>query len=399
MKAKTIITTLAILTFPVFLLGVAYRRSGTKEGPSSGDLYNGFGNNHGNYCKLHQSGRNYSEHPIVIYKNASIWNTHTPRDYYYFIKGLPEVECEVPCVFTWNESMVRDYADVYFWGSKPGNGCDGHSLNFYSTMESPARFKYETLDNLKNAGYDIVASMELDSDIPLTYVGKYVTDDFVKSKVLPKRGDAMVSLFISNCDAKERIEYLEELIKYGVTYHSFGKCLHNMDVANVTGTNKSSKNDVIMHYKFYFCFENSVYKDYVTEKVYQALLAGTVPIYYGAPNFADFVPRNSVIDVRSFSSPKELAEYLVMLDNNETEYNKYHAWRNDPKTSFPRKLRWILSYKPQKMLCNLCIRAADMNRLRYGLEWIPNDKRWAERPIDPNNPGKKKIFRSTFKKE
>ena len=375
MKTKVVILTLTLMVLPVIFFGAEYTMGIKPKG-----LYSEY--DHESFCKVHRAGRDYSKHPIVIYKNASIWNTHTPRDYYYWVKGLPKVDCEIPCIFTWDESMAREYTDVYFWDVKPGNDCDNHSLNFYSTMESPVRFKYEVLENLRK-GYDIVATMGLDSDIPLPYLSSGYFNKISKSKVLPKRQDAMMSFFISNCGAKDRLEYLNELIKYDVTYHSFGKCLHNMDVEKITGSSESKKNDVIKHYKFYFCFENSVYKDYVTEKVYHALDAGTVPIYYGAPNFADFVPKNSVIDVRKFASPKELAEYLVMLSNNEEEYNKYHAWRKDIKSSLPKKLREILTYEPKRMLCHLCIRAADINRMKYGLEKIPEDKMWDKDVVNP----------------
>ena len=131
-----------------------------------------------------------------------------------------------------------------------------------------------------------------------------------------------MSAFISNCESKERLEYLKELMGHNITVHSFGKCLHNADERVVTGLDRNDKQAAMKLYKFHFCFENSVYKDYVSEKVYNALSAGTIPVYYGAPNFADYVPRNSVIDVREFASPKALAEYLIMLSNNETEYCK-----------------------------------------------------------------------------
>lgn len=37
--------------------------------------------------------------------------------------------------------------------------------------------------------------------------------------------------------------------------------------------------------------------DYVTEKVYNGLQAGTLPVYWGATNIQDYVPRGSVVQV------------------------------------------------------------------------------------------------------
>jgi len=44
------------------------------------------------------------------------------------------------------------------------------------------------------------------------------------------------------------------------------------------------KGKLSFRYKFCIAIENSLAMDYVTEKVYDALAAGCVPIYYGAPN-------------------------------------------------------------------------------------------------------------------
>eukprot|EP00960_Hanusia_phi_P059267 764116-Hanusia_phi.AAC.5 len=49
--------------------------------------------------------------------------------------------------------------------------------------------------------------------------------------------------------------------------------------------------------------ENSFVDDYVTEKFYQALIAGSVPVYLGAPNIHEFAPSpNSFIDMRRCST-------------------------------------------------------------------------------------------------
>ena len=57
-------------------------------------------------------------------------------------------------------------------------------------------------------------------------------------------------------------------------------------------------------YKFYLSFENSLCRDYVTEKFYNALQFTTVPIVYGSANYSTVAPRKSYIDVRDFSSGK-----------------------------------------------------------------------------------------------
>ena len=57
-------------------------------------------------------------------------------------------------------------------------------------------------------------------------------------------------------------------------------------------------------YKFYLAFENSICRDYATEKFYNPLFFSTVPIVYGGADYDRFAPPHSYIDVRNFSSGK-----------------------------------------------------------------------------------------------
>jgi len=49
----------------------------------------------------------------------------------------------------------------------------------------------------------------------------------------------------------------------------------------------------------------------------------------GAPkvDYEKHAPEHSFIHVDDFSSPKELADYLNLLDQNDALYNQYFEWR------------------------------------------------------------------------
>lgn len=49
----------------------------------------------------------------------------------------------------------------------------------------------------------------------------------------------------------------------------------------------------------------------------------------GAPraDYEKHAPENSFIHVDDFASPKELADYLNLLHENDTMYNEYFEWR------------------------------------------------------------------------
>jgi len=73
----------------------------------------------------------------------------------------------------------------------------------------------------------------------------------------------------------------------------------------------------IAEYKFSLCFENIEFPGYVTEKMIDCLVAGVVPIYWGAPDIQDFVPKDCFIDARKFQSLNDLECYLERVSESE----------------------------------------------------------------------------------
>ena len=64
-------------------------------------------------------------------------------------------------------------------------------------------------------------------------------------------------------------------------------------------------------YRFYLAFENSMCRDYVSEKVFQRMADSLViPIVMGGANYSAHLPPHSYINVEDFKSPKELASHL-----------------------------------------------------------------------------------------
>lgn len=61
------------------------------------------------------------------------------------------------------------------------------------------------------------------------------------------------------------------------------------------------------NYKFCFCFENFAgYNGYISEKILDCFAAGIVPVYFGAPNIADWIPKSCFVDFRDFNSFESL---------------------------------------------------------------------------------------------
>jgi hypothetical protein len=113
-----------------------------------------------------------------------------------------------------------------------------------------------------------------------------------------------------------------------------GKVLYKSQISSVyrgaiPGTQKQA---VLSQYKFNFCLENTHgIKGLISEKIFDCFEAGTVPIYFGAPDIKEHIPENCFIDYGLFTSLKELhvhlkemnyKTYLCYLKNAHTFLNK-----------------------------------------------------------------------------
>jgi len=71
---------------------------------------------------------------------------------------------------------------------------------------------------------------------------------------------------------------------------------------------------VLSKYKFAICFDNCIFPGWVTEKIFDCLFAGCIPIYYGASDIEDYVPPDAFIDFREFDDYKSLDRFLESID-------------------------------------------------------------------------------------
>ena len=85
------------------------------------------------------------------------------------------------------------------------------------------------------------------------------------------------------------------------------------------------KSQTLGRYKFALCFENSVLKGWITEKIFDCFFAGTVPIYWGEPEIEKYIPGNCFIDKRKFTGYTELRDYLKSLTDAEIQNYKENA--------------------------------------------------------------------------
>ena len=74
-----------------------------------------------------------------------------------------------------------------------------------------------------------------------------------------------------------------------------------------------SKYKYLKQYRFSICFENTAFPGWITEKIFDCFVTGVIPVYLGAPDVAEKIPRNCFIDVHDFRNYEELGKYLELM--------------------------------------------------------------------------------------
>lgn len=110
-------------------------------------------------------------------------------------------------------------------------------------------------------------------------------------------------------------------------------------------------------YLFTIAIENSLAYDYISEKLWHPLIAGSVPIYRGAPNVYDWLPcrTDCIIDLSKFSTAADAAAFIKTVAQNKTLYESYHQWRSEPVSEkFQSLLNSFADVGNYSLECALC---------------------------------------------
>uniref|UniRef100_A0A6M3MGB8 Putative glycosyltransferase n=1 Tax=viral metagenome TaxID=1070528 RepID=A0A6M3MGB8_9ZZZZ len=118
---------------------------------------------------------------------------------------------------------------------------------------------------------------------------------------------------VKNCGAFGAVKYCHDDVYKG-------------EIKNEDGTLKPSSNEklrVLARYKYCLAFESCMHDywalDWITEKIYDCFLAKCMPIFLGAPNIKEKIPKELYISMRDYVG---LDELIYTLDNmSELEYN------------------------------------------------------------------------------
>jgi glycosyl transferase family 10 (putative fucosyltransferase) len=195
-------------------------------------------------------------------------------------------------------------------------------------MESEAHYPMLAQRSELGPVFDVWMTYQRDSDVWCPYFGPGMVTALRARPVMKTAARPAAAFISSPFDRSGRRDLLDQLMRE-MPVDSYGKINRNRSLPS--DATRSGKQQTIARYKFTFAFENAVSRDYVTEKFFDPLLAGSVPVYLGAPNIEEYAPgRQCFIDASRFDTPRALARHLMHLNADDNAYAEYLQWKTEP---------------------------------------------------------------------
>ena len=241
----------------------------------------------------------------------------------------------------------------------------------FSTVESPIHLMFSSGGKGWYKSINWTMTYRLDSDILYKYGALKLKD----SINIPKNknyeqvfNDKIkdVAWLVSDCWTEGKRERYVNILKKYIKVDIYGRCGPLKNCTKEEGAKCLQK--IAKDYKFYLSFENSVCKDYMTEKVFGWFQKDIITVVRGARNYDELLPNNTYIDAHKFSSIKELGVFLQKLSKNKDEYIKYLQEKDKYETE-------SLRTQVQKAYCDLCKRLHHLDDYRNTYDYI--DRWWS----------------------
>ena len=218
-----------------------------------------------------------------------------------------------------NIEMDEDNPDYLIYATF---GCE-NTLNKYNNTIKIAFFTENQLPDLNFADYAIGLGHinHLDRFFTFPYFVYELTKrninikdfEIIRNEVLNSRKREKFCAAVITNPIGFRLYFIKELNKYKNI--DMGGRFHN----NIGGHVKD-KIEFLKQYKFSLAMENSEADGYTSEKIIDAYLAGTIPIYYGDYMVDDYINPKTYILIRSQRDMANKINYIKRIDNDDNLY-------------------------------------------------------------------------------
>lgn len=208
-----------------------------------------------------------------------------------------------------------------------------HQVWIGVTLEPDGYYPWQA-DPDRLATLDLLLSHHRHADVPLGYAPLGGLPE-MRRPVPAKDPAKLICAFISNPHSVNQRERLVEAFERYLPVHHFGRWRHNQPGPSPQG--REGKLGVLRQYQFCLAIENCLEANLVTEKWYDCLVAGCVPVYLGAPNINAFLPgEGCFVDLRPPLSLAEAAARIREAAARPREYARFFEWKRAIRPEFAR---------------------------------------------------------------
>jgi hypothetical protein len=153
-----------------------------------------------------------------------------------------------------------------------------------------------------------------------------------------------------------REEFFRQLSKYKKV-DAPGKSMNNMESIDrlYTGDIWQRKRQFLSTYKFTIAFENDIFPGYQTEKLYDAMMGNSIPLYCGDPFVGDIFNTKSFIIAADYLPHKNEGIVSLLGKTGQMDFEDIRpSFLKSPKHKLKRKLKeWMRDYKTKLQFANM----------------------------------------------
>lgn len=157
-----------------------------------------------------------------------------------------------------------------------------------------------------------------------------------------------------------KVPYREEFFKQLSKYKKVdapGKSMTNMQSIDqlYTGDIWQRKRQFLSSYKFTIAFENDIFPGYQTEKLYDAMMSNSIPIYCGDPFVGDIFNTKSFVNAPDYLPHKNQRIVKQLEKAGQMDFDDIRpSFLKSPKSRIKRKVKyWMRDFKTRLQFKNM----------------------------------------------
>lgn len=197
---------------------------------------------------------------------------------------------------------------IYYFALEPPSICHLHNNNILKLWQFNQIYSWNDKLSIINGFQKIYYTSDIQ---PL----------FLNEEIFRKRRDKIVAIFSYKRGKKAngyklRYNIIHQLSKQNlIDLYGYGweKC-NDKYIRKCYNGVISSKKEILVNYKYCLSFENSSFDNYFTEKIFDPISMGCIPLYWGAPNIGEYIDSNLIIKVGMNDNPNLLLKKVKDFD-------------------------------------------------------------------------------------